>query len=96
MYFFVFSFQQKLNSNVRSEKNSVAMRLFRSRRHSDPPPCPTSNSGVEFQTVKAVPALVLDETSKKRSKSQAINKIKIKIKKRKKVYLTSADKALDF
>ncbi|XP_069682495.1 uncharacterized protein [Periplaneta americana] len=49
------------------------MRLFRSRRHSEPPAAPgplesNAKDCVEYQTVKAVPAVVLEEASSKEMK----------------------------
>ncbi|KAJ4447705.1 hypothetical protein ANN_09713 [Periplaneta americana] len=53
----------------------VAMRLFRSRRHSEPPAAPgplesNAKDCVEYQTVKAVPAVVLEEASSKEMKKR--------------------------
>jgi len=46
------------------------MRLFRSRRHSEPPSAhaPPSGGGVEYQTVKAMPAVVLEEATPREMK----------------------------
>jgi hypothetical protein len=46
------------------------MRLFRSRRHSEPPPAlgPNAREGAEYQTVKAMPAVVLEDASPKEMK----------------------------
>jgi hypothetical protein len=46
------------------------MRLFRSRRHSEPPSAlaPNSREGIEYQTVKAMPAVVLEEATPREMK----------------------------
>ena len=46
------------------------MRLFRSRRHSEPPSAlaPSSREGIEYQTVKAMPAVVLEEATPREMK----------------------------
>lgn len=46
------------------------MRLFRSRRHSEPPSAlaPSSGGGIEYQTVKAMPAVVLEEATPREMK----------------------------
>ncbi|XP_033606764.1 uncharacterized protein LOC111862957 isoform X2 [Cryptotermes secundus] len=46
------------------------MRLFRSRRHSEPPSAlgPSPREGAEYQTVKAMPAVVLEEASPREMK----------------------------
>nr|CAD7195647.1 unnamed protein product [Timema douglasi] len=61
---------------------TIGMRLFRSRRHSEPPPNPQASTpsptlrrgtaGVcaEYQTVKAVPALVLEDANPREVKKR--------------------------
>ncbi|KAL0278139.1 UNVERIFIED_CONTAM: hypothetical protein PYX00_000047 [Menopon gallinae] len=44
------------------------MRLFRSRRPREQPPVSPAEMGLEFQTVKAVPALVFDDSPKEKKK----------------------------
>lgn len=48
------------------------MRLFRSRRPREQPSLNPADMGLEFQTVKAVPALVFDDSPKEKKKSKLL------------------------